>query len=184
LLTYATLVVCALVALALWATRTMDSSARQRWLAAGAVVVVCQVGFAAFQIVQSRRTLDEMTADIHQMERDGAPPNFYAPRDYRFIPDHPIEAVDVPGRQVMLDIPDSPFVEVRSGGTRAGATADGLLVVDLDADPLTEVVVGPATPLPARIGQWLSLLGIAMAIALSSGWWWPSRRCSNADGRD
>ena len=184
LLTYATLIVCALVALALRAVRAMDpvstaALARRRDCCGGLPGRVRRLPDRSIA-----GTLDDMRADIHQMERDGSPPNFYAPRDYRFIPDHPIDDVNLPSDRVVLDIPDSPFVEVRSGATRAGATADGLLVVDVDDDPSTDVVVGHATPLPARIGQCLTLLGIAMAVALTWRWWSPSRRCSSADGRD
>jgi hypothetical protein len=184
LLTYATLVVCALAILACRSLRSMSSSGRRRWLLAGAAVVVCQVGFATFQILQSRDTLGDMQADIHQMERDDAPPHFYAPKDYRFIPDHPVEGVaptvlettiqpdgtarvvdpPPPGTRVVLDVPDSPFVEVRSGATRVGATTDGLLVVDVDSP--SDIVVGRTTPLPARIGRWLTLLGVVMSVLL------------------
>jgi hypothetical protein len=185
LLTYATLLVCALAVLALKAVGDMDARSRRRWLLAGTAVVALQIGFATYQIVQSRGTLDEMRADIAQMERDGVPPNFYAPRDYRFIPDRPVTGLDplvhattlrpdgsaslvdsssASGR-ITVDIPDSPFVKVSGGATRAGATADGLLVVDTGNTP-ADVRFSPAVPLPAWIGRWLTMLGIAMAALL------------------
>jgi hypothetical protein len=119
------------------------------------------------------------------MERDGAPPHFYAPRDYRFIPDRPVVGdtpsvyatvlrpdgtasptdVPPPGSRIVLDVPDSPFVTIRSGATRAGATADGLLVVDVDQTP-SDIVLARAVPLPARIGRWLTLLGLVSAFLL------------------
>ena len=104
-----------------------------------------------------------MQADIHTMEHDGAPPQFYVPQDYRFIPAHPVDAVtpavykttvepdgtasvvDPPlsGSRIIVDVPDSPFVEIRSGGSRAGATKEGLLVVDVDNNSSC-VVIGRA----------------------------------------
>ena len=185
LLTYTTLIVCALVVLAFRAVGTMDGRTKQRWMLAGVAVVVWQVGSAGYQIMQSRSTLDTMSADIAQMERDGAPPHFYAPHDYRFIPDRPVvgdtssvyatvlrpdgtvAVTEVPprGSRIVLDVPDSPFVAIRSGATRAGATADGLLVVDVDQTP-TDIVLTRAVPLPARIGRWLTLLGLVSAVLL------------------
>ncbi len=185
LLTYATLVICALAVLACRALSAMDTRSRQRWMLAGTAVIVCQVGFAGFQILQSRSTLADMRADIEQMERDGVPPNFYFPRDYRFIPDHPVAGLGSAvyatvlrpdgsatltdatprGSRVVVDVPDSPFVRVGDGATRAGATADGLLVIDVGRGP-ADIILTRAVPLPARTGRWLTMVGALSAVLL------------------
>ncbi len=102
-------------------------------------------------------------------------PELLRPKDYRFIPDHPIEDVGSTifetelqpdgtatlvgsppaGSRVVVDVPDSPFVKVGGGATRAGSTADGLLVIDVES-PSDVIILTSTTPWPAIIGRWVT----------------------------